>query len=140
MNDLSCLCHGTTFDAFQSIWKGSLKPASHVDPSDYRHPGSRSQRPATGESGAGEYALVRNVLMMSPCPYFDRQRYVGGARKDSELYIFLQKDRVAELIATTPCHLYLTHRAAVISCDEWPWTCIQAVFAPGHVPRGKTTM
>ena len=52
LNDLSCLCHGTTFDAFPSFLKGSLKPASHVDPSDYRHPRSRSQRPEDPVQGS----------------------------------------------------------------------------------------
>jgi hypothetical protein len=47
------------------------------------------------------------------------------------------KERVAELVAVTPRRLYLTHRAAVISCDDWPCTCIQAVFKAGKVPRGK---
>ena len=108
VSELPCLSHGTTFDAFASILKGSLKPASHVDPVDYRRPGSRSQRPATGGVGAGGYTLVRNVLMMSPYPYCDRQRYVGGARKDSDLYIFLQKENVAELVATTTRRLDLT--------------------------------
>ena len=81
--------------------------------------------------------MVRNVLMMSPYAFYGRQRYVGGARKDSELFIFLHKDRVAELIATSSRCMHLTHRSAVITCDDWPWTCIQAVIAPGRVPGSE---
>jgi len=38
---LPCLCHGTTFYALENILKGSLKPASDVDPTVYRRPGGR---------------------------------------------------------------------------------------------------
>ena len=84
---LACLCHGTTHDALPNILRGSLKPASHVDPSQFRQPGSRSQRPATGKPGGVTYGAVRNVLMMSPYPYFDKW-FLGGARKASSYTSF----------------------------------------------------
>jgi len=134
---IACLCHGTTFDALPNILSGSLKPASMVEPGKYRRPGSRPQRPATGGTGQSGRTLVRNVLMMSPYPYFDHKRYVSGARKDSKLYVFLQKERVSELMAESDRKLYLTHRTAVISCHDWPWDCIQAVIAPGFQRGGS---
>jgi len=129
--DLACLCHGTTYAALPHILSGSLKPASMVEPENYRHPGSRPQRPATEQAQQTGRTLVRNVLMMSPYPYMDLQRYVSGARKDSEVYVFLNREKVAALMGQSDRKLYITHRTAVISCHDWPWDCIQAIFATG---------
>jgi len=109
--DLCVLCHGTTRAALQHILCGSLKPASKVDPQTYVPPGSRSQRPATG-SAPGK-ALVRNVLMMSPYPYTDELRYVSGARKESEAYIFLNTEKVANLMIEpiANCTLHTVQRS-----------------------------
>ena len=95
---LGCICHGTTFDAFPNILRGSLKPGSMVEPEKLTRPGSGCQRSATGGAVGEGHQLARNVLMMSPYPFFDRERYVSGARKDSELYLFLHKSHVAKLI------------------------------------------
>ena len=93
--ELHCLCHGTTFYALANILKGSLQPASHVDPAEYRRPGGRFQWATTKGTGVVGGSQERSVLMMLPYPYYDTRRYVGGARKDSEVYIFLRKEDVA---------------------------------------------
>ena len=95
-----------------------------VEPEKSKHPGSRPQRPATDGAATIGRPLVRNVLMMSPYPFFDRERYVSGARKDSELCLFLHTRRVSEVVAESDRMMYLTHRSAVISCHDWPWHCI----------------
>ena len=69
---LACLCHGTTFDAFPNILRGSLKPGSMVELAKLSRPGSRPRRSATGGVGTAGRLLVRNVVMMSPYPFFDR--------------------------------------------------------------------
>ena len=98
VKELPCPCHGTSFNALGSILKDSLKPASHLDPAILRLTGrSLPQRQATKGAGKGEGASDRNVLMMSPYAYFDSRNYIGGARKGSEVYIFLDTDKVATL-------------------------------------------
>jgi hypothetical protein len=118
VDKLQCLCHGTTHEALPKILRGSLKPASHIPPDFLERPGNRA------------------TLMMSPYPYTDKENYIGGARKNSELYVFLDRDRVAALMKTSDRQLYLTHRAAVITQDGWPWHCIQCVVAPGFKHGG----
>ena len=141
VKDLPCLCHGTSLGGLASILKDSLKPASHLDPAILRFTGrSTPQRQATKGAGKGKGTSDRNVLMMSPYAYFDVRNYVGGARKGSEVYIFLDTDKVGPFLSSTQRRLYLTHRAAVVSCDEWPWTCIEAVLRPGSNPGNGTDL
>ena len=61
---------------------------------------------------------------------------MSGARKDSELYLFLHTPRVAEIMVESERTMYITHRSAVISCHDWPWHCVQAAIAPGFIPGG----
>jgi len=115
------------------ILEGSLKPASHFDLEIYRPPSGRAVKTAGKAVGSTE----RSVLMMLPYPYYDTEGHVGGARKYSEVYIFLQKEIVSELMDTSPRRLYLTHRASVVSNDEWPWSCIESIFKAGKEPGDK---
>ena len=115
--NVPCLCHGTTTTAFESIARSSLKPESQLD-----LPWGRSASRTAG----------RAVLMLSPFPHTHDAR--GGFRKKSEVYVYLGRDKVANFMRTSERKMYMSHRAAIMSCDAWPWQCIDAAVVPGNRP------
>ena len=115
---LPCLCHGTTWGGFHGIMQGCHKP------------GGGTARAAT----RGEATLdLRNDIMMSPYPYWDKDNYVSGMRKTSPLYMFYDLEMVAGIEAVK---LHLTVRGSVVTPNEIPWHVVDCCVAKGNDKQG----
>jgi hypothetical protein len=55
----------------------------------------------------------------------------SGMRHDSLLYIFFDKDALADLIRKREVPLYLTARGSLITPDAIPYSCIECIVAKG---------
>jgi RNA:NAD 2'-phosphotransferase (TPT1/KptA family) len=81
--DVCCVCHVTTWEALAHILQGGLKP------------GGGASRAAT--LGL-ETTDIRKESMLAPYAFWMGENLRSGMRRDSPLYIFFNKDALAELI------------------------------------------
>jgi hypothetical protein len=79
---------------------------------------------------------IRKESMLAPYAFWMGENLRSGMRHDSPLYIFFNKDALAELIRKREVSFYLTARGSLITPDAIPYSCIECVVAKGIDPTG----